>query len=204
MRSSDRSRMDKLLVVVVVFLGCALVSELASGQTGTARQPIGRTQYPTPRPSYQPPRPTQQPATGRPIAGQPIAGQNGGLQRPAAVTARPNPVATPAPRWPKGFPLTQPQQAQLDQVLLAWERSSDKVKTFKCRFTRFEYNSVFGSATKPLYKDDGEIKFGAPDRGLFHALRTDQNGKMVKIDPQREEHWMTDGKSIFNYDYKER
>lgn len=109
----------------------------------------------------------------------------------------------PAPpqKLPPGFPLTPQQEAYLDQVLDVWERCSMAVKTFESSFTRWEYDPVFGPAKGPRYVEYGKLKYAAPDRGMFQVTHTDQDGKAVAIAPAREEHWICDGKSIFEYNY---
>jgi len=100
----------------------------------------------------------------------------------------------PAARAP--FTLTPQQQAYVDQVLNAWERSSSQVKTFDCRFVRWKHNKVFGG----VQKVDGEIKYAAPDKGLLRVDLMEKDGKMIKVDQANTEHWVCDGKSIFTYD----
>jgi len=102
-------------------------------------------------------------------------------QRPAP------PPATMAP-----FRLTPQEEAYLDQVLIAWQRRSEQVKTFESDFTRWEYDPVFGDAEKPKYRDDGKLKYAAPDRGMF------------KVEGDRAEHWISDGKSIFQYNFAKK
>ena len=43
------------------------------------------------------------------------------------------------------------------------------------------------------------IKYAAPDRGLFRVDRAEKDGKEVPIEDARAEHWVSDGKSIFEF-----
>ncbi len=108
-----------------------------------------------------------------------------------------------APPQQAPFQLTPQEQAYLDQVLQDWEKQGRGVRDFTCRFVRWEYQVGFGQndPNKPRHTDEGELRYGAPDRGMFHMLRTEKNGKMVKLSPQRAEHWVCDGKSVFEFDY---
>ena len=54
---------------------------------------------------------------------------------PAKVAPQ-GPAPPSQPPLPKGFDLSESQQRLLDLMLQKWEKQSDKVKTFKCSFTR--------------------------------------------------------------------
>ena len=114
---------------------------------------------------------------------RPPAARPGTLQRPPA---RPQP-----PRAP--FQLTPREQANLDWVLNTWQQRSDKVKTLECGFTRWQYDPVFGDPNKPNV-DEGVINYRAPDKGEFH----------VQKPKQREERWVCDGTSIYQYDFEKK
>lgn len=97
------------------------------------------------------------------------------------------------PREP--FVLTPEEQAQLDQVLRLWEQRSAQIRTFRCKFFRMEYNAAFaqvGQANQPLHVDKGEIYYAAPDKGMF------------RVEEPRPEHWICDGKAVYQYDYQQR
>ena len=97
--------------------------------------------------------------------------------------ADPQQTTQPAPAAP--FVLTPDEQAQLDQVLAAWEQRGTKVKSFESKFTRWQYDQVFGKETT----DQGEVKYASPDKGAFQVLG------------EQPEHWICDGKSIFEYKF---
>jgi TIGR03009 family protein len=118
--------------------------------------------------------------------------------RPAAGPSQPVPLSPPtAQQQPAPTPQPAPvqlspqQQANLDWVLSAWQQRSTNVKTFECSFTRWEYDPVFGDPTKPSFVDEGRIAYRAPDKGLFR----------VDEPKEREERWICDGTSIYQYDF---
>jgi len=102
------------------------------------------------------------------------------------------------------FRLTPEEQAQVDRVLQLWEQHSSQVKTFRCRFKRWVYDPVFGPPDRPKYEDLGTIRYQAPDKGLFQVEQTIRNGQAVAVEPQRAEHWVCNGKSVFEYDHAKR
>jgi TIGR03009 family protein len=89
------------------------------------------------------------------------------------------------------FRLTPQEQAQVDWVLKAWEQRSSAVKTFTCTFVRREYDEVFGQPDAPTHTDFGEMRYEAPDKGLF----------WVREPEQRRERWVCDGSSVFEFNF---
>ncbi|NUQ63371.1 MAG: outer-membrane lipoprotein carrier protein LolA [Pirellulales bacterium] len=63
------------------------------------------------------------------------------------------------------------------------------MRTFECDFNRFTYDATFGNPNKPMFVDSGQLKYSAPDKGMF------------KVEGPRPEHWICDGKSIFEYKF---
>jgi TIGR03009 family protein len=136
---------------------------------------------------------------------QPVNPQIPTLQRRV-----PQQQAQPIAVAPPPFQLSAAEQAQVDQLLLAWEQNSRNVKTFDTKFVRFEYDLTFpvvdpkappGSQPLPNGKDQGVLKYAAPDKGLFRIYYTDKNGKWEPTPPERIEHWLCDGNSVFVYKY---
>lgn len=135
---------------------------------------------------------------------QPVNPQNPTLERRQPLNNQP--VAPPPPP----FVLTPAQQAEIDQILDLWERKSRDVKTFDTKFVRWEYdltlaavapNAPPGAQPAPINKEQGILKFAAPDKGLYHVIYTEKNGKWEPTPPERVEHWMCDGNSIFEWKY---
>jgi TIGR03009 family protein len=126
----------------------------------------------------------------------------GQAERPPAVQAPQNTgVKVLAPQAP--FVLTESQQKLLDQVLIKWEQRSNKVTSFKCSFTRWDYDPAFGQPEDKLKsRGEGFIKYYAPDRGdysvtelkEFDAAKADFVARTEGLD-----HWVCDGKSIYEF-----
>lgn len=118
-------------------------------------------------------------------------------------------VPTLVPRAPQQrpqppFTLTPEEETQVDRVLNMWEKRNNDVKTFDCRFKRWTYDLVFSpprpnQPPQPKFIDVGVIKYASPDRGLFCVETTELDGKEVAVDAARTEHWISDGKSIFEF-----
>ena len=146
-------------------------------------------------------------------------------QQPAAAPPQQQAVVAPQqqapPQAPPGFQLNQLQQEYLDAVLSAWEVHSGKVNTFRCTFERWEYNPTFGPGPDiPLNKDKGELSFQKPDKGSFQITEIkrwqaapappgQQPPQPAKGDwaVQKDaigEHWVCDGKSVFEYRHDQK
>ncbi len=131
--------------------------------------------------------------------------QQGGVL-PNGARAQPQQLAVQPP-----FELTQQQQNELDRLLDDWEKQSSAIKQFKCNFTRWEYNPAFiPNPKQPQTECHGELKYSAPDKGLFHVTEAyeavldpkSQTWNMQKVDPT--EYWTCNGKSIFQVDAKKK
>lgn len=183
-------------------LMAALGAQVASGQVG---QPVRPGQPLGQRPQMTAPAANTAPAYVPPAAqGAPRPGYTGQPAYPQSQTvpqARPLPTpqqAAPPQNAPGApFVLTPADEAQLDRMLQYWEQSSAKVKTFSCKFRRWHYDPEFrppkpGEPDQPVSTDLGELKYAKPDCGA------------LKIEGDRPEHWICDGKSIFQYEYDKK
>jgi len=111
---------------------------------------------------------------------------------------------------PPGFvPLPAKHQQYLDQVLEVWERRSNDVKVYRCKFQRWEFDSVFGPATEAKRFSTGTIKFASPDKGLFQVekvltyqapLQPGAKPKYLELEDDYREHWVCDGQSVYEFD----
>ena len=119
------------------------------------------------------------------------------VPRAAEPPARQPPAPPQPPRPP--FTLTPQEEAQVDGVLKQWEERNREIKTFDCQFKRWTYDVVFGTPERPKFVELGVIKYAAPDRGLFRLDKEEKDGKEVPIDDARAEHWLCDGKSVYEY-----
>lgn len=153
---------------------------------------------------------SQASAVGAPqLPGQPI-GAPGQLAPPNS--GAPTPSAGPP------FQLSEIEQAEVFRLLQMWENESAKVKTFNSPFERWEYDAVFGPGTElPMIKSKGTLSFSKPDKGSF---KIDSISRWTKNDPQSSdpkspgdwkpqpdeigEHWVCDGKAVYEYNHREK
>gem|GEM_PF-615805 len=118
------------------------------------------------------------------------------------------PVAARAP-----FQLNAVEQQFVDQVLMAWENESNKINTYDCDFERWEYDPVFGpGGAIPLIKSQGQLTYAKPDKGSFkiNTIRRwvqkdlQQAGQYVLQKNEVGEHWVCDGKAIYEYKHNKK
>ena len=111
------------------------------------------------------------------------------------------------------FALTPQEEARVDQILRAWEQQTSTIKTYKCEFTRWEYGTIgFGQnpedKNRLLTEGTGELKYSAPDKGMFKVtsikVYNSKTGKYENGGAENLEHWVCDGKSVFQIDHKEK
>ncbi len=129
--------------------------------------------------------------TPDPSDGAPAASQTTAPPRPAP------PDRSADQPLPPPFQLTAQEQEELDRLLDRWQQWNAHVKTFDCRFKRWTYDTVFGPTGQPKWVDSGIIKYAGPDHALFRLERAIKDGKEAPIEDFRAEHWMFDGKSVF-------
>ncbi|MEX0677808.1 MAG: TIGR03009 domain-containing protein [Pirellulales bacterium] len=157
------------------------------------------------------------PATGRPSQGGPRyeAQQTGSTEPRVAQQGDPRArepagravIRGVAPQAP--FALAPIQQQLLDQILREWERQSDRVKTFKCSFGRWEVNETFGPRefNYVLTEGQGYIKFKAPDHGIYRVTELSEWDDQKRVHVPRTEgldHWVCTGKSIFEFNTQKK
>jgi TIGR03009 family protein len=129
------------------------------------------------------------------------------------ATTPPEPRVATVPAPPAApVPLSPQEQAALDQLLAAWEARSAAVHTWSCTFRKWDYNAWGplgpNGARLAFSESTGEIKYAAPDKGLFrvkelkewspHVNRYEMRGSDVL------EHWVCNGESIYQFLHKER
>ena len=132
------------------------------------------------------------------------------------------PAQQVAAQVPDGFQLNALQQAALDQVLGAWQTASGKIVTFRCPFERREFDVAFGPKDRsiPLNKNLGELSYHKPDKGSFQITEVNtfraqpvppnqpppavMQGDWVKQPDAIGEHWVCDGKSIYEYRHDQK
>lgn len=159
----------------------------------------------------------------RPVAGQTRIRQPGEQaantgERPvknAGRTTLPNTSADaliPCP-WER---LDANQQQSLDNLMKAWEEHSSQIERYRCNFTRWEFDPVFGpkDPTKAKTVGEGRLLYAAPDKGLFEvtslkvwAPPTKEGEKeewRARPQDQIGEYWICDGKRIFELDARQK
>jgi len=178
----QRSTWSKLLVLLICGSACELAAQVRD-----------------PRMAQREPDSTQTPNSARATASG----------APVRATEDPNkaaPYVPPRPQVP--FRLTQAEEKALDEVLNKWEQRNEKIKTYKCRFTRWDYDPAFGPKQHNFLKAEGhgEIKYKAPDHGSYHMLDMQESTKDGKYEEKKEglEHWVCDGESIFEFAPREK
>lgn len=145
------------------------------------------------------------------------AGKGPTLTQPVLRTSPPlGMVPVQAPAW---IPLPPEHEKYLDQVLGYWQDSSAKIKRYRSRFTRWEYDGVFMARDAKTgempakTQSSGVIKYAAPDKGLFrveqmlHYTPGTKPGERAQYAPHpddRGEQWICDGKSVFAFDHQKR
>lgn len=109
------------------------------------------------------------------------------------------------------FTLNPQEQKALDDVLNYWEQRSESIKRYRCKFQRWEYDTVFGPRGTFKTFSRGEIKYEAPDKGMFKvtemwdhkaSVNPGEEAKYLKRDGESSEHWICDGTHIWERDPK--
>jgi TIGR03009 family protein len=128
---------------------------------------------------------------------------------PEQVGSPLDPPGAAPPQPPAGLPfqLDPTEQQFVDQILQQWENQSSQVKTFDCNFERWEYDPVFGPSDEPMIKSKGRLTYSKPDKGSF---KIDEIYRYTQKDPSQPgeyelqehevgEHWVCDGKAVYEY-----
>ena len=108
--------------------------------------------------------------------------------------------------------LSPEQQAALERLLIGWEARNEKVTTWSCTFYKWEYNAwspADASGERLAFSEStGEIKYAAPDKGLFRVKSSKQwNPEKRTYDSRPSnsgEHWVCNGTSIYEFRHSER
>ncbi len=135
--------------------------------------------------------------TQRPAPGMQGQAQAGGPQAQAG-----GPQAAGAP-----FVLTPPEQAELEQLLAAWEQQSAGTKRLEANFRRWHFDLLAAPAGVHATWAEGVIKYGAPDKGLFRVDQLKFFSGIVEGKPtykssegQYGEHWVCNGQELLEFD----
>jgi TIGR03009 family protein len=167
-------------------------------------------------PSSSAPAYGQPPQYAPPVAGAPATAAGAPVAAPAispgAAAAAPVTPTTPAPP----FVLSEAEMKFVYQTLRMWEAESAKITTFKSDFERQEFDAVWNPGSdKPMKVSYGVVSYSKPDQGSF---KIDRIMRWVKTDPKSAdpaapgsfvdqpeeigEHWVCDGKAVYEYDHR--
>ena len=165
-----------------------------------------------------------QPQTAQPQAMRPQAGQGQAVSPQAAQPqANQQQAVQPQANQQQGgqqqggqqqhplagvpFVLSNAEQAEMEQLLAAWEQQSSGTKRLEAKFRRWHFDPLAAPAGVHATWAEGVIKYGAPDMGLF---RVDQlkffsgivEGKSTykSVEGQFGEHWVCNGKELLEFD----
>jgi TIGR03009 family protein len=136
--------------------------------------------------------------------------------RPGAQAAPAGAQAAPAGAQPannaaaRPFPQPTPAaQQRLDQLLNYWEASSQDTKTLSCKFSRWRFETETAEGKFARTFATGEIRYAAPDKGLFRVDDTahfegmkDGKPQYGRGDPDLGDYWVCNGKEILDFDKK--
>ncbi len=163
--------------LTTILLILCLASSAAAQQTGQI--PLGQL-----------PGANTRPATSN--------GQQLAVQQPARV----NPME---PEWYRS--LTPAQHQHIDDILKYWEFKSSSVKRYRCEFRRWDYDPVFGPQNQAKEYSTGDIKYSAPDKGLYRvtSLQRFAEGKYEPVtDESQFEQWICDGQWVYYFDHAQK
>jgi len=178
---------------------------------GTAVPASGQNQFSQPQ-TAQPQTAqsqTMRPQTGQPQSGQPQAGQAQATQpqggQPQANQQQGDQAQHPLAGVP--FILSSAEQAEMDQLLAAWEQQSNGTKRLEAKFRRWHFDPLAAPAGVHATWAEGVIKYGAPDMGLFRVDQLKFFSGIVEskptyksVDGQFGEHWVCNGKELLEFD----
>lgn len=115
---------------------------------------------------------------------------------------------------PKDFQLSAAQQKRIDQMLTYWQKKTEGIQTFSTTFGRWVYDPVFGPKNQAKTFSTGEIRYSAVDKGMIREDKVydyDKAKDKAGVDwPFTEskdaigEHWVCTGRSVFEYDHKQK
>ena len=115
---------------------------------------------------------------------------------------------------PAPFELTREEQQEVDRILKVWEQKTKHIHRFRCGFHRWEYQPQWAKQTwaKGVARaiSEGVIHHQTPDKANFQVTSyvvLDGKGADGKPAYRREkhlEHWICDGKKIYEYEPRQK
>ena len=121
--------------------------------------------------------------------------------------------AAPRPARPDWLPLAAQEEQQLDKLLVGWEFKNKQVTRYRCRFKRWNFDPVFGPQKEAYIFAEGRIEYSAPDKGLYQTesvlyftppARSGEKATYRARSNDPGEHWICDGQSLYEFDYKQK
>ncbi len=142
---------------------------------------------------------------------QPLA-----AQPPAAPSSPPRAIAPAQSAARNPFNVSSGDQAWLDQVLDKWEADSAEVHNFYSDFERDVHNGFGPGGGQPTRKEKGKLGYTRPDKGSFQITESlvweskpqatsPSAGQPAEGDWVKEagdmpgEHWVCNGKQVYQY-----
>lgn len=173
----DRFLPSKLSLTLLAAGLCSApaFAQTAGGNSYSPAQPFARAQ------AMQTPG---TPASAAPAAAAPAAAPI--VQQADGTLERPLPVP---------FVLSAEEQAQTDAILNRWEKFSTAIETFETAFRRLKYTRALDSSQPVTIEENGEIRYEAPDHGMFSVLTKDGAPS---------EKWICDGEFVYEYKYAQK
>ncbi|MEM6363707.1 MAG: TIGR03009 domain-containing protein [Planctomycetota bacterium] len=108
-------------------------------------------------------------------------------------------------------PLAPAALAQLQKLLLDWQKQSQGTKTLECDFTCWHYDLFKAPAGIQWKKSEGVVKYAAPDKGLFKVEQQFFFSGMAEGKPsfqakpdEHGEEWICNGQELIEFDHKEK
>jgi TIGR03009 family protein len=113
----------------------------------------------------------------------------------------------------------------LDQILQFWEKSTADIERYSCKFRRWQYNSsqnFVDQLSKQTKKDirqvhvtaaAGEVKYMAPDKGMFKVdtllsltgqLGADGQPEYKEFSNAQRDWWLCSGEAVYDYDREKK
>ncbi len=110
---------------------------------------------------------------------------------------------------PSFLPLSEKHQEYVQRVLLYWQNHTEKIDHYRSDFERWQFDTVYGPRNTFKTFSTGKIRFANPDKGLFQVDKVltyqpataQAKATYKEIPGTHGEHWVCDGKSVFEYDY---
>lgn len=129
-----------------------------------------------------------------------------GMRQQAANGGNPT-AANQAAEAAPFAPLSAQQEAELNKMLEAWEVQSKRIQRLEAKFVRWHYDISEAPQGTHATWARGEIRYAAPDKGMFKVNELKFFQGMVEGKPQYEsidgtfgEYWVCNGQQLFDFD----